>query len=181
MKINSDNILIRNLAGGDITAMDVLYIRYAPQVKAFLGKAVSGLRSEDIEDLTHDIFIRIWESRSSLREGESLSAYIFTLAKNAALNEIKHSKVADRYSQWHKVFRGGQVSESDPEREFEAKDALLKTRAAIDDLDERQKSIFLANRLEKKTYREIARELNLSPRTIQYHISEVLSKLRSKL
>lgn len=40
MKINSDNILIRNLAGGDITAMDVLYIRYAPQVKAFLGKAV---------------------------------------------------------------------------------------------------------------------------------------------
>ena len=58
---------------------------------------------------------------------------------------------------------------------------MLKTRAAIDDLDERQKSIFLANRLEKKTYREIARELNLSPRTIQYHISEVLSKLRSKL
>lgn len=180
MQTDQDNILIRKIAEGDISALDVLYIRFAPQVKAFLGKVVSSLRSEDIEDITQDIFLKIWESRSSLEEGKSLPAFVFTLAKNAAINEIKHSSVVRKHSSWERSRTGADVSDADPERDLETKESLRQTREVIENLAPQQKSIFLASRFEEKTYEEIARQQNLSPRTIQYHISEVLKKLRER-
>ena len=179
MKFNSDNVLIRSLAGGDVNALDVIYVRFAPQVRAFLHKVVGGLRSEDIEDITQDIFLKIWNSRSSLKEDEPLSPYIFKIARNAALNELKHNKVAQKYAQSLQA-AAESASQAGPDRALEARQSLQMTKNVIENLDERQRSIFLANRLEKKTYGEIAEEMNLSPRTVQYHISDVLRKLRSK-
>lgn len=178
MKVNPDNILIRNLVKGDVSAMDVIYIRYAPQVRAFLNKVIPGLRGEDIEDITHDIFLKIWELRDGLNEGESLSAYIFTMAKNAALNEVKHAKVAKKYASSH---QRENVTYFDPEHEFLAKESVRRTSDIISSLDDKQKKIFLENRFEDKTYKDIANEHHLSPKTVQYHISEVLKKLRGKI
>ena len=49
---------------------------------------------------------------------------------------------------------------------------------AIERMPELRKRIFMMSRYDEMTYAEIAQHLNISPRTVQYHIGKALNELR---
>lgn len=154
-----------------------MYVRYAPQVKAFLRRSVGDISEQDVDDITQDIFVTLWKRRDTLEEIADMSAYLFRMSRNAALNLLRHKSVVEKCS--------GPVEDDalnvtvrDVSSIIEEKEALRRVLMTLDGLDEYQKLIFLMHRQDGMTYQQIADVLSISPRTVQYHIGQVLATLR---
>ena len=54
-----EHIILKKLRDGDSEALDILYLRYASKVRDFAFRLLKD--RTDAEDVTHDIFLKIWE------------------------------------------------------------------------------------------------------------------------
>ena len=66
--------LLRKLNEGDISVMEVIYFRYAPQIKAFVSAILKD--PADTEDLVQDIFLKIWDDRETVCHAKSFRSYL---------------------------------------------------------------------------------------------------------
>ena len=191
--LNDDRHLLDLIADGDVKSLGILYVLYAARIRNFAFSLLQN--SSEAEDITQDLFLKIWNSRESLRNVDSLKSYLFSMTHNSVLNYIKHKNVQDKY----KVASAGMMSEQyEPDgdvkslgilyvlyaariRNFDTSELLKNIDYALDEMSVLRKTIFRMNRYEHKTYQEIADILMISPKTVQYHISCALSELRKLL
>ena len=120
--------------------------------------------SSEAEDITQDMFLKIWNSRKALREVDSLKSYLFSMAHNAVLNFIKRKGVRDRY---RKATVGVSTEQYEPSFQMDTFELLKSIDEALEDMSVLRKTIFRMNRYEHKTYQEIADALMISPKTVQ--------------
>ena len=132
---------------------------------------------DQAEDLTQEAFIKLWQNCAAVPI-EKAKSYLYTIANNSSLNEIKHQKVVLQYEN---NFTGLNKTNENPEfilEEKQFKDKLLK---AIEDLNETQKIAFLMHRIDGKKYSEIAEELNISVKAVEKRIHLALVELRKTI
>jgi RNA polymerase sigma-70 factor (family 1) len=132
---------------------------------------------DQAEDLTQEAFIKLWQNCASVPI-EKAKSYIYTIANNSSLNEIKHQKVVLEYEN---NFTGLDKTNENPEfilEEKQFKDKLLK---AIENLNETQRIAFLMHRIDGKKYSEIADELNISVKAVEKRIHLALVELRKTI
>lgn len=130
------------------------------------------------EDIVSDVFASVWENRSVLYL-ENTKSYLFSAVRNRSLNYLEQLKVRDDYQE--EAMRKGEASGSltwEYYVEGELREAIDK---AIDTLPPQCKKVFTESRFKHKNVDEIARELDLSPRTVEKHIEVALKKLRVEL
>ena len=70
-----EHIILKKLRDGDSEALDILYLRYASKVRDFAFRLLKD--RTDAEDVTHDIFLKIWEQRRGLGAVLSFRGYLF--------------------------------------------------------------------------------------------------------
>ena len=174
--LNEDKQLLEQIAGGDVKALGILYVLYAGRIRNFAFSMLQN--SSEAEDITQDMFLKIWNSRKALREVDSLKSYLFSMAHNAVLNLIKRKGVRDRY---HKATVGVSTEQYEPSFQMDTFELLKSIDEALEDMSVLRKTIFRMNRYEHKTYQEIADALMISPKTVQYHISCAPAELRKLL
>lgn len=174
--LNEDKQLLVQIAGGDVKALGILYVLYAGRIRNFAFSMLQN--SSEAEDITQDLFLKIWNSRGSLTEVDSLKSYLFSMTHNAVLNLIKRKEVRDRY---RKVSEGSDFGEYEPATRMDTVELLRSIDDALEEMSVLRKTIFRMNRYEHKTYQEIADALMISPKTVQYHISCALAELRKLL
>ena len=175
MKEEEDIFLLKKLAEGDIAAIEVLYIRYAPQVKSFV---LAILKNEsDSEDIVQDIFLKVWEERDKLTNVRSFRSYLYSMIRNMVYNKLKKRAVHQRYF----AFAGKERVSVNPENRIVTKDLLTHIQTEIENLPKQQRDIYMMNREDSLTYKEISDRLGVSPKTIQYHIGKVLSRLKTAI
>ena len=132
---------------------------------------------DQAEDLTQEAFIKLWQNCAAVPI-EKAKSYLYTIANNSSLNEIKHQKVMLQYEN---DFTGLNKTNENPEfilEEKQFKDKLLK---AIEDLNETQRIAFLMHRIDGKKYSEIAEELNISVKAVEKRIHLALVELRKTI
>ncbi|MBR5164201.1 MAG: hypothetical protein IKW87_01390, partial [Ruminococcus sp.] len=84
-----DKKLVRQLRGKDEKALVLLVERYSAYVSTVVRNIVSEVLSEsDIEELTADVFIRMWNSSEKLRT-ETLRPYMAAIARNLAVDRLR--------------------------------------------------------------------------------------------
>ena len=128
--------------------------------------------------MVQEVFIAVWENREKLDEGKSFSGFIFSIAKNKALNRIKQNfsrKVYLEYMQKENQEQHDLISEIESR---ELMDSLLKT---IQELPDKTKQIFLLSRSEGLTYRQIASRLDVTENVVDHEIRKSLQFIRDKL
>lgn len=170
----SDNELIERMRGGDTGALGILYMRYAPSVSNFAYRFIRV--REDVDDITHNIFCSLWENRESLKDIESLKAYLFQMTRNAIFKEFRHQQVVSEYES--EVGNDKNENYYDGEKVVTTSDLLEMIDLMISNMPEPQRVAFRMSRYEHKTYAEIAEHLGVSPKTVQYYISQALAELR---
>ena len=172
--MDEEQLLLDKLGRGDVDALDTLYVRYAPKVYDF---SLRFLKNEaEAEDVTQDIFLQVWDNRSLMGQVVSIRAYLFRMTRNTIFNRFKRSKMHLQYIRQSET-REAELS-VDPGRRITTEDLLEMIELAIENLPEQGRRVFKMSRYEHLSYNEIAERLGISPHTVQFHISEALSRLR---
>lgn len=172
---DENNRLASSIKQGDMHAFDILYRKFYAGLVSFATKYVD---LEHAEEIVQDTMIWIWEHRDSLNLAMSINSFLFTVVKNRALNVIKHQSVKSKVHQEISDKYEANFMDIDFYGETELRklydDALTK-------LPETYRVAFVMNREKGMTYEEIAQELNISPKTVGYRISQSLKILRIEL
>lgn len=176
--MNSDeHILLRKLREGDTEALDILYLRYAAKVRDFAFRLLGD--SVEAEDITHDIFLRVWEQRKTVGNVMSFKGYLFRMTRNAIFNAFKHRQVESKYQA--QAVAGGTEAPADTDDRVSTNDLMEMIDLAVSNMPEQRRKVFCMSRYENMSYNDIAEALNISPKTVQYHISGALAELRKLL
>lgn len=134
--------------------------------------------ADDAEELVQNCFVKLWEDRKTLVIGNSLKPYLFSMIKNASLNQIKHISVREEYKEYNER----QINESHTmEDEMDANLLQDKISLAIQNMPPQRKRIFEMSRFEGLKYREIAEHLNISIKTVENHMGSAMRYLRVEL
>jgi RNA polymerase sigma-70 factor (ECF subfamily) len=148
-------------------------MEHAEQLRNFLYYKCGDLSRA--EDLTQEAFVRLWDNCSKVKVGKAKS-FLFTVANNLFLNEAKHQKVVLKF-QRHQSSLPTASAES-PQFLMEEKEFGQRLEQAISSLSEGQREVFLMNRIDKKTYKEIAETLGISVKAVEKRIHKALLQLR---
>ncbi|MCR9011943.1 RNA polymerase sigma-70 factor [Gabonibacter chumensis] len=133
--------------------------------------------SEESKSVIQDAFMALWENRSILQDEMAIKAYLYSTARNKALNLLKHQKIADEYNRerLQKIDSEFYYMQSVIEEETQR---MIFT--AIDSLPEQCRKVCLLN-LEGWNNLEISRQLNISLNTVKFHKKNAYKLLREKL
>ena len=90
LPIVEDHQLLKSAGNGNAEAFGILYERYADRVFRFLFAHVDNRL--DAEDITEDVFLRVWRSLPNYREqGVPFLAFLFRIARNALIDHYRRS------------------------------------------------------------------------------------------
>jgi RNA polymerase sigma factor (sigma-70 family) len=92
--LHNEKELLRQIAQGDRVAFQVLYTAYFPFVQQYVSLFEPSKNS--LDDLTQDVFVRIWLKRTQLENVESFKGYLFMITRNVTLNFLRAIKVAQK-------------------------------------------------------------------------------------
>lgn len=169
----------------DIQSFNQLFNEY---YERFIRFAQGYVRErETAEDFVSEAFTLFWENRENLLPDTKPQAYILTIVKNKCLNHLQHIQVrqhTENVLSEHESWRFSQsintLQACDPEFLFsEEMERII--HETLQNLPKKTRQIFVLNRFEGLSYHEIATKMNLSGKTIEYHISKALSELRVRL
>ncbi|ARN73823.1 RNA polymerase sigma factor [Oceanicoccus sagamiensis] len=128
-------------------------------------------RPEDIDDLAQEAFLRAFRAESS-EPIKSPRAYLFRVARNIALRELgKNSRQLTDYLEEavdDSILGGGASVEED----LIAQQKLQLCCAAVAELPEQCRRVFLLRKVHALSHKEIARELDISVKTVEKHIAK---------
>ncbi len=86
----SDQQLINDYLKGDENSLEVLIKRYLKPIYSFVFRYVGN--SQEAEDITQDVFIKVWRNLKKFDQNRSFKTWIFTIAKNTSLDFLKKKK-----------------------------------------------------------------------------------------
>jgi RNA polymerase sigma-70 factor (ECF subfamily) len=164
---------VERIRAGDEAAFEALFRALAPGLCALVTRYV-GSRAV-AEEIVQDLFLDVWTRRAELTIDRSIAAYLFTAARNRALNQAKRERRVDLTL----IERADQSDPSAP-GEAELLDAL-ELQDAIAQLPARCRLIFTLNRHQDLSYTEIAASLGLSVKTVETQMGRALKALRDRL
>jgi len=156
------------------------YISYAADMIAFARRFVDETTAEDI---VHDIFLNIWDQKSTIMVEKELHNYLLSMVKNACFDYLKHKKVSETFLS--KAEHQLKIEELEYYEYSENEDSenhnLQAIYSSIEKLPPKCKVIFEKAYIEKQKSVEIAEEMNISVRTVETHVYNALKIIRNNL
>lgn len=156
------------------------YISYAADMIAFARRFVDETTAEDI---VHDIFLNIWDQKSTIMVEKELHNYLLSMVKNACFDYLKHKKVSETFLS--KAEHQLKIEELEYYEYSENEDSenynLQAIYSSIEKLPPKCKVIFEKAYIEKQKSAEIAEEMNISVRTVETHVYNALKIIRNNL
>ncbi len=130
------------------------------------------------EDIAQEVFFELWKRRETLQINTSLSAYLRRAAVNKALNMLRDRRLVNDDDSDLSLLP---ALDLDGQKVLEAEELHQLVNDAVKALPEKCRVIFVLSRFEQMSYAEIAAKLQISPRTVENHISKALRLLRQVL
>jgi RNA polymerase sigma-70 factor (family 1) len=171
--LNDEGQLLHQIAEGDEKAFAVIVSRYWNNIYA---QALTYVKSAPhAQDIVQEVFIKIWEKRRTLPQVERFDSFLFIIARNYIISELRKKIVQPLQPDLVDVYKeDGTV----PEEILSFKQLREHLETAINLLPQQQKTAFLLSRDEGLSYEAIARQMNLSRETVKKHMCRALNFLR---
>ena len=153
------------------------FLDYYPRVKGFINGLLQD--AEEAEDLSQDIFMSLWQNRGNLKQIDNLDAYLFRIARNAVFRYIERSLLFKNYQSRQLSDDNSDLYEI--ESELNAKELELIIAIAVERMPSQRRKIYQMSREQGLSNENIARELNISKRTVENHLTQALADIRKIL
>ncbi|MBB4038179.1 RNA polymerase sigma-70 factor (ECF subfamily) [Dysgonomonas hofstadii] len=174
-KANEKIMLLKALSLGDRNAFRTVFLNYFPKVKGFIAHLLKN--TVIAEDLSQEIFINIWESKETLTAIRSFDAYIYRMAKNAVINQIKR----DLYHNEYIKYETAKSEDFSLEEEIFAKEIRLLIDLTVTKMPDQRRRIYNMSRVEGLKNDEIAEKLHISKKTVENHLNMALKEIRKSI
>lgn len=171
-QLYDNKILISLLCEGDETAFTELYHRYW---KPLFSIAYNRLREmQTAEDIVHDVFASLWANRQKIKI-DTLENYLATAVKYMVLARIKKAERERAF----KLYSGTAIADDlQAENKVHFKRILELIDCEVEKLPEKCKLIFKYSREQGMPAIDIARELHISPKTVENQLNKALRQLK---
>lgn len=174
-----DEALIRLIARGRTEALSALYDRYSRLVFSMALHTVGDLASA--EEITQDVFFRIWEKASTYQaEQARVSTWLTSIARYRAIDMLRQRNVRPEKNSlgWEDVVPGSEPSIDGPEAALEQQSEQQRVRAAVLELPADQRTALQLAFFLGLTHSEIAERLGEPLGTVKTRIRLAMQKLR---
>lgn len=172
---------MKRIAGGDKDALREIYEEYL----GYLYSVVYGVlgHKETAEDVTSDVFLRIWNTADKFKPGGGHKAYLATIARNMAIDELRKRRrevlmsgdTGDEDDSGPDEIGRAAAEETGPEEEV-IEDMSLK--AALDTLKPAEREVVSMKILSEMTFQEIANALQIPMGTVTWRYQAAIKKLK---
>jgi RNA polymerase sigma-70 factor (ECF subfamily) len=114
-------------------------------------------------------------NRHAVAKASSFKAYLFRMARNMVYDYYDHCLIEEKYIHQQSEKNGYADFIED---ELYAKELSLLIDMAVEKMPEQRKRIFIMSRKEELSNEEIAKQLKISKRTVENHLTQALRDLR---
>ena len=169
-----DKELVELLISGSQEAFGELYARYGKQLIYLCKQSVKN--EADAEDIVHDVFLKLWETRHLLATVSSISGFLKAMAQNHATDKLRHFDVHSRFAQ--NILLNVKETTNETEDSITNNDYTGLLNELIDSLPPGQKEIFRLNRIDGYTYKEISEMLQMPVDNVRKQASRATKKIK---
>ena len=170
--------LIHTVLEGNQTNFNLLIKRYESNV---FRTAIGFLHNkEDAEEITQDVFIKVYQSLSTFSGKAAFSTWLYRITVNTSLNYLRKKK---RKTFWIGLSEMLQIPSKDKPAETVITAQSEKTiiQQAIDKLPEKQRQAFVLSRYEELPQKQVADIMRISEGAVEQLILRAKSNLKKKL
>ena len=173
---NIDTDLISRLKKDDHDSFQKLFERYSLPLFRF---SFSYLKSKEVaEDVVQEVFMKIWNNRKDIKSNTSFQSYLFTIA----LNVVR--KYFNKLSRQNELKHDILFEFSNDKPRFDDRSGYQFLTEKLDELinrmPEKRREVFIKKKIEEKSLKEIAKECDITTKTVEYHITEAMKFLKKE-
>jgi RNA polymerase sigma-70 factor (ECF subfamily) len=166
--IDPDAALMLRVKQGDTAAFTELVEKYKQPIMNLAYRTVRD--ATEAEDLAQNVFVQVYKSAPRYKSTAKFSTWLFTIARNLCLNEIRRRSrhPADSLDATHPEHEDQPAQQFEDKKTFSPPESLLQGELAqnideaLADLPENQRSAILLCRQDELSYEEIAEVLGCS-------------------
>lgn len=178
-----DHALMARIGQGDHQAFRELVERHQHAVVGTVAKMLGN--NQDAEDISQQVFLRIWRNARNYRPDAKFTTYLFTIARNLVFNETRRKSRKKEVSSEEREENSNQLIEDSPDHRPDAELLQTELQQAVDRaiaaLPEAQRMAVVLRRYEQLSYEEIAEILKLSVSAIKSLLFRARTTLRESL
>ena len=170
MEKHIDNIeerLISALKLGSGKAFDSIYQMYSKRLYAYCLQFTKS--PEESEEIVQDVFVKLWQNRTLIRQNETLRSLLFIMAKHQLINAYRSKVNHPVYEEF--IDYKDTLSVEDAHTRLEYNEFKQAFQKAIDSLPDTQRKVISLSRIHQLSNKEIAEKLSLSEQTVKNQIS----------
>ncbi len=178
--------LMLEFQAGDKASFEKLMVKYYPRILNFIYRFIPS--REVSEDIAQEAFMRVYKSVQSYRPQSKFNTWLFTIAKNLSLNELrKNKKKGASLDAPIKSSEGSFIRQVEDKNALNPSDDLIQSevsqvvKAAIEELPENQRMAVLLRRYENLSYDEIAKTMNTTAKAVKSLLSRAKENLKVRL
>ncbi len=180
----SDRELMGRLARGDVEALEPLMARHYRRVHRI---ALAYLRdSEEALDAAQEVFVKAYQNAGKWNQGSEVGPWLTRIAVNHAIDRYRRGRrrlaseqpLSEEHEDHDPRLTTGAPS---PERQMLGRELGEQIGAALAQLPEKQRAVFVLRHYEEQSLDEIASTLSLSLGTVKSSLHRAIHRLRGEL
>lgn len=175
MELYTDIYYVERILAGDTSCFACLLDRYSRQVHSLITKVVHN--REDAEELTQDVFMKVFKSLSSFKGNSSFSTWLYRIAYNTALSDARKKKQEFLAIEEAQIVN---VSEEEIEEAFGRTDNsvnIIRLEKALEQLMPDDRFIILLYYMEEKTVEEVSIITGLTVTNVKTRLHRIRKRL----
>ncbi|MBX2925167.1 MAG: RNA polymerase sigma-70 factor [Chitinophagaceae bacterium] len=174
---NNSQTILHEIGKGNADAFHQLFNTYWNKVYSTAFMLIK--LHEQAEDITQEVFLKLWQKRESLADVENLDNFLFITTRNFTFNRMRRMKLEDAYTNYLLHTTPGILSDADQLAEYHELQNCINE--GILQLPPQQQKAFKLSRENGFTHEQIAREMNITRETAKGYIVRSIAFLRRYL
>lgn len=173
----AEKTLVVLLNSGNAQAFDQLFANYGKRLYYF---SLGYLKSkEEAEEVVQEVFLTIWRKREDINPDLSFKAYVFKIAYHQILERFRQIQQHQNYR--HQLIDTFVPFSNESNERLDYQLLLKKVETLVQQLPPRQQDVLLKIKKDGMPVKEVAQQLNISPKTVENHLTQALKNIKKGL
>ncbi len=170
-----ERALVDRVRAGDMDAFETLYRSYWQPLYAFAFRYVRS--KPDAEDVTQEVFLRIWRGRADWLPAGAVSNYLYLAVRNAARDRLARAAVARRG--WWRLEQAETTQEF--QCDLESRELAAAVERALAALPPKRAAVCRLRLMDGLSYAQIADRLGIGTKTVETQLARGLKTVREQI